>query len=95
MTDRDRPRLNITLDPDLKERADHLADELDVPLSRLIEEILHEFIDRYEEDPMVGVKVRKSIADRKQTESTPEDEETAKQEIKNILDAFDETEAEN
>jgi antitoxin component of RelBE/YafQ-DinJ toxin-antitoxin module len=95
MTDRDRPRLNITLDADLKKRAEDVADQLNLPLSRLIEDVLAEFLELYEEDPTVGVEVRKSVTDRKKAESPSSKEESAKEEIENILEAMEESDPKN
>lgn len=92
MTNRDRPRLNITLDRDLKKQLDEVASELDITRSRLIEDVVAEFLDLYEDDPMVGIRLRKSVTERKRQESTSGADQQAKEEIKQILDALDETE---
>lgn len=87
MPDRNRPRLNITLDPEVKERAQAAARTLDVSTSRLVEEVLREFLRSHEEDPMVGRTLRREIEDRKNQNAggtgTPE-------QIKNILEQMDE-----
>ncbi|MFB6356162.1 MAG: hypothetical protein ABEJ65_06565 [bacterium] len=91
MVDRDRPRLNITLDADVKQRIRDVADDINVSTSRLIEAITREFLQEYEDNPMLGNQFRKEISDRRyKTEDTAEsgEEEEAKQEIQNILEEF-------
>lgn len=89
MTKRDRPRLNITLSPDLKDQLKQLSEKLNLSVSRLIEEVMYEFLDLYEQDPMVGSKVKKSIIDRKKQQRASAEEEQAKEEIEQILDALE------
>lgn len=87
MTDRHRPRFNITLDSDVKTRIGDIAGELNLSSSRVIEEVLREFIDLYDDDPMVGRRLRKQIEDRKREKN--EDDEIAET-VRNILDRMDE-----
>lgn len=86
MTDRDRPRLNLTLDPDVKERIKVEAKKLNVPVSRLVEEVLRRFLEASNEDPMVAPRVRKEIKDRQYGSDEDEPDEEA---IQNILDRMD------
>lgn len=92
MMNRQRPRLNITVDPDLKERLQSLADRLNISVSRLIEEVMFEFLELYQEDPMIGSRVKKSILDRKREPTATEDETEAKKQIEQILNALENTE---
>ena len=92
MMNRQRPRLNITVDPDLKERLQSLADRLNISVSRLIEEVMFEFLELYQEDPMIGSRVKKSILDRKRETTATEDETEAKKQIEQILNALENTE---
>jgi len=85
MTERRRPRLNITLDPEIKKRVLEVSEDLDVTVSRLIEEVLHEFLELYRNDPTVGMDVKKSVTERKNDESTRKEKETRKQ-IEAILE---------
>lgn len=86
MTNRDRPRLNITLDAEVKDRLKDIASSLDVTSSRLIEEVLREFLDSFEEDPMTGRRLKKCIEDRKRNAT---DEDDKSQAVKNILEQMD------
>jgi hypothetical protein len=86
MTKRDRPRLNVTLAPDIKTEIKSIAEESGVPVSRLIEEVLREFLSTYEDDPMIVRRITKQIEDRKRESEEP-DEET--ETIRNILDQMD------
>jgi len=92
MTDRRRPRLNITLESSLKERLQSLAEHLNISVSRLIEEVMFEFLELYQEDPMIGSKIQKSILDRKRQNRNQGSEEQARQQIDEILNALEETE---
>lgn len=86
MANRNRPRMNLTLDCEVKERIKNEAEKLNVPVSRLVEEVLRRFLEASSEDPMVAPRVRKEIKDR-QYES--DDEEPSKEAIENILDRMD------
>ncbi|MFB6345034.1 MAG: ribbon-helix-helix protein, CopG family [bacterium] len=86
MADRDRPRLNLTLDPDIKDRIKTEAQKLNVPVSRLVEEVLRKFLEASSDDPMVAPSVRKDIKDRQyQSDDTDPSDEA----IQNILDRMD------
>lgn len=87
MADRNRPRMNLTLDPDVKQRIKTEAEKLNVPVSRLVEEVLRKFLEASSDDPMVAPRVRKEIKDR-QYESA--EEEPSEEAIENILDRMDE-----
>jgi antitoxin component of RelBE/YafQ-DinJ toxin-antitoxin module len=87
VADRDRPRLNVTLDAEVKDEIKDTSDELGVPISRLIEEVLREFIDSYREDPMIGRRLHKQIQERKR-EDNQEDEPS--ETVRNILERMDE-----
>lgn len=87
MAERERPRLNITLDAEVKEQIKIEAEKLNVPVSRLIEEVLRKFLEASGEDPMVAPRVRKEIKDRKRQSDTEDPSEDA---VQNILDRMDE-----
>jgi hypothetical protein len=89
MANRDRPRLNVTLAPDIKKEIKSIAQESGVPVSRLIEEVLREFLSTYRDDPMIARRITKQIEDRKR-KSDEDDQET--ETIRNILDQMDQFE---
>lgn len=86
MADRDRPRMNITLDAEVKDEIKGIADELGISTSRLIEETIREFIRSYRDDPMIGRRIHKKIDERKRSTEEKEPSET----VQNILDRMDE-----
>lgn len=83
LTERNRPRLNITLDSSIKQKLNETADELDLSVSRLIEAISRDFLDRLDDDPTVGHQIR-----RKNRKATQEDEaeDDRDEQIDNILE---------
>lgn len=87
MADRDRPRLNVTLDAEVKDEIKSTSEELGVPISRLIEEVLREFIDSYRDDPMIGRRLHKRIRERKREASEPDEPSET---VRNILERMDE-----
>lgn len=87
MVERNRPRLNITLDPEIKDRIKTEASKLNVPVSQLVEEVLRRFLEASSDDPMVAPSVRKEIKDR-QHESASEND-PPEEAIQNILDRMD------
>jgi len=83
---RDRPRMNITLDPAVKERIQSAASRLNVTASRLIEEVTRRFLEDYDDNPTLGIEVKRAIEQTK-VEDDPEKREQA--DIDAILHEFD------
>ncbi len=81
---RKRPRLNITLDPNIKIRAEEIAARLNLPISRLIEQLLIDFSEKLKSNPQTVSQMTQKINDRlKNSQSTASDE--AIREITTIL----------
>ncbi len=89
MTKRDRPRMNLTLAPEVKEEIRSISKGMGVSVSRLIEEILREFMQTCEGDPMIARRISKKIEDRKRQKD--EDGETSET-IRNILERMEQFE---
>jgi len=85
MVNRNRPRLNVTLAPEIKKKIKNLAGELDLSVSRLLEFIIADFIEKYnaEKEPVDRLKKR---VESFQTEDHKNEKE---KQIKNILREFD------
>lgn len=85
LTERNRPRMNLTLDPEVKDNLKKAAAELNLSVSRLLEEIAANFLSRYEDDPLVGYELKRESKIKDDSETTSEKEE----QIDRILDQMD------
>ena len=81
MVDRNRPRLNITLDSQIKKEVKRVAGELNLSVSRLLEYIIEDFLADY--PPADKQKLVEEI------ESAGRNEKLKEKQIENILREFD------
>ncbi|MGM0381573.1 MAG: DUF6364 family protein [bacterium] len=85
MVKRNRPRLNVTLDREVKERMKKIAADLGLSLSRLLEFILEDFLEEYEQQDSLPADLEEKIKSFRK-EKTGQTEE---KQIENILQDFD------
>jgi len=83
---RHRPRLNITLDQDVKRDLTRKADAMSVSRSRLIEALIREYLQMSRDDPRLDMRVRRAI--REGSTSSGSEAEEAEQ-IEAILEQMD------
>lgn len=87
---RRRPRLNITLDPAVKQKLERKAEALSVSRSRLIEALIREYLEISRDDPRLDMKVRRAILEHKGSSgSDAGDEEDQREQIEAILRQMD------
>ncbi len=86
---RRRPRLNITLDPTVKERLERKAEAMSVSRSRLIEALIREFLEISRDDPRLDMEVRRAIQDRKGGSESEADPDEKRRQIEAILEDMD------
>lgn len=85
--DRKRPRLNVTLDADVKQKLEEKARAMSVSKSRLIEALIREFLELSREDPEVDIRVRRAIQEQK--DARDGNQQSREQQIEDILDRLD------
>lgn len=78
--------MNITLDPEVKQRIQELSDRLDLTASRLIEEVMRGFAEDCKDDPSLGARVKRAVENRKRSSGETRDRE---EQIERILREFD------
>lgn len=87
---RRRPRLNITLDPTVKQKLEQKAEAMSVSRSRLIEALIREFLEISRDDPRLDMEVRRAILEHKGASGSEADgEEDRRRQIEAILRQID------
>ena len=89
MVKRNRPRLTLTVDPDIKTKIKEIAADLSVPVSRLVEFIISEFLADYGNDKNRRNQLKNSIKEFKKSCRQKKVEQKGQQ-IEEILKRFDE-----
>ncbi len=88
MVNRSRPRLTLTVNSDLKKQLKRAAVRLDLPVSRLVELLVRDFLTEYSKNPELESNIKRKVEEMKKSPGEI-NKEKSKKEVRRILDEFD------